>query len=231
MTLRLFVSGTDTDVGKTYIAAMLARAIVHRCGNGTVGVYKPVASGCWEDSGMMVSGDATELWNAAGCPLDLQRVCPQRFAAPLSPPRAAEAEGRTIDQQLLFDGIDAWQPEFPTLLIEGAGGLLSPLADGLLNVNFAERLGCEIILVAANRLGVINHTLSTVEVCRNRLGCDPLAVFLSQVTAEPCLSVTTNASELARYIDDIPIIEVDYGQSDFASLPQMENLLSHFDQA
>ncbi|HYW79764.1 MAG TPA: dethiobiotin synthase, partial [Thermoguttaceae bacterium] len=79
----LFITGTDTEVGKTYVASLIARSLVasgHR-----VGVYKPAASGCRLEAGVLVSDDAISLWEAAGRPGDLQHVCPQCFAAPLAP--------------------------------------------------------------------------------------------------------------------------------------------------
>ena len=75
----LFITGTGTDVGKTYVGALIADALVRQ--ERRVGVYKPVASGCRVDAGRLVSDDALALWMAAGCPGSLDNVCPQRFAA------------------------------------------------------------------------------------------------------------------------------------------------------
>ena len=93
----LFITGTDTGVGKTYVAALIARWLPPA--GRRVGVYKPAASGCSRqaDGDELVSDDALALWNAAGRPGDLDRVCPQRFAAPLAPHLAAAGEGKQID--------------------------------------------------------------------------------------------------------------------------------------
>src|SRR6056297_3028191 len=89
----LFVTGTDTDIGKTYVAAVLAKEL--RSLGIRVGVYKPVASGCRQTaSGEWLSDDAVALWRAAGSPETLAAVCPQCFSAPLAPPAAAALEGR-----------------------------------------------------------------------------------------------------------------------------------------
>ena len=104
--LGLFVTGTDTEVGKTYVAALIAKSLVaagHR-----VGVYKPTASDCINDGSQLVSEDAVVLWEAAGRPLNLDAVCPQRFRAPMAPHLSAIAEGRQMDSQLLRTGISAW---------------------------------------------------------------------------------------------------------------------------
>ena len=104
----LFITGTDTGVGKTYVAALIARSLV--ASGRRVGVYKPAASGCIRDAhGCLVSDDAVALWEAAGRPSDLEHVCPQRFAAPLAPHLAARGEGREIDANLLRSGLDYWR--------------------------------------------------------------------------------------------------------------------------
>ena len=96
----LFVTGTDTAVGKTYVTAHSWLACWRPKGH-KVGVYKPVASGCRRDGDRLISDDAVALWEAAGRPGDLEHVCPQRFEAPLAPHLAAQAEGRQLDTDLL----------------------------------------------------------------------------------------------------------------------------------
>ena len=90
----LFITGTDTNVGKTYVAARIAAALTAR--GCRVGVYKPVASGCELIDGKLVSDDAVTLWNGAGRPGELEQVCPQRFAAPGAPPGGAGRRGRSV---------------------------------------------------------------------------------------------------------------------------------------
>src|SRR5262245_31815150 len=90
-----FVTGTDTGVDKTHVAAMMARALL--AAGKRVGVYKPVASGCRNVEGELVCDDALALWEAAGRPGELSRVCPQRFVPALAPHLAARAEGREVD--------------------------------------------------------------------------------------------------------------------------------------
>ncbi len=115
----LFITGTDTGVGKTYVAALIARALV--ASGRRVGVYKPAASGCTRDAqGRIVSDDAVALWEAAGRPGDLEHVCPQRFLAPLAPHLAARAEGKTLDADLLRAGLDYWKARSDIILVEGA---------------------------------------------------------------------------------------------------------------
>ncbi|MFH1264802.1 MAG: dethiobiotin synthase, partial [Planctomycetota bacterium] len=95
----LFITGTDTEVGKTYVAALIARAL--RKAGHRVGVYKPAASGCRLVDDALVADDAVTLWEAAGRPGELDRVCPQRFQAALAPHLAAREEGKRLDANLL----------------------------------------------------------------------------------------------------------------------------------
>ncbi len=157
----LFITGTDTAVGKTYVAALIARWLA-ACGR-RVGVYKPAASGCTREAqDRLVSDDAVTLWEAAGQPGNLERVCPQRFAAPLAPHLAARAEGREIDARLLRSGLDYWRARSDIVLVEGAGGLMSPLGDGEYVADLARDLGFPLIVVSRNILGTINATLQTL---------------------------------------------------------------------
>jgi dethiobiotin synthetase len=195
--LGLFIAGTGTAVGKTHVAAMIARELV---GAGRlVGVYKPAASGCRREGGVIVADDAVQLWDAAGRPGDLERVCPQRFVAPLAPPRAAQAEARTVDSSLLRAGLEYWTRTSEIVLVEGAGGLLSPLGDDDYNIDLAAEFGYPLVIVAANELGVINATLQTVLTARARAAQLPIAgIVLNQANQrDGDVSLASNAEEIA----------------------------------
>ena len=156
----LFITGTNTEVGKTYVTALIARDLV-RAGH-RVGVYKPAASGCRKVDGRLVADDAVALWEAAGRRGRLQDVCPQCFGAPLAPHLAAAAEGKRLDEELLVRGIEAWSDNSDVILVEGAGGLMSPLGRRLYVATLAQRFGFPLIVVVPNALGMINQTLQTV---------------------------------------------------------------------
>ncbi len=199
----LFFAGTDTDVGKTYVACCVAAAF--RRSGKRVGVYKPVASGCRDENGERVSDDATAIWKAAGSIGPLRDVCPQKFLAPLAPPSAAAAENSSVDASLLRSAADVWRGSCDVLIVEGAGGLFSPLADGMLNIDLVKRFAdSRLIIVAANRLGVIHQTLATVEAAQHR-GCTAAGIILSNPSAEADTSCQTNASQISRYTD-VPIL-------------------------
>lgn len=196
----LFITGTNTGVGKTYVAARIAAALV-RTGR-RVGVYKPAASGCARRGAELVSADAVELWQAAGQPGDLGAVCPQRFAAPLAPHLAARHEGRELDGQLLRTGLEYWRGRSDVVLVEGAGGLMSPLGDDEYVADLAYDFGLPLIVVAPNALGVINQTLQTlITAATFRDGLAVAGVVLNDVqprAPDDDPSVTSNRAELEQ---------------------------------
>ncbi len=220
----LFVTGTDTGVGKTYVAAMIARALAAE--GRRVGVYKPAASGCSRDAhGNLTSDDAVQLWEAAGKPGDLEHVCPQRFAAPLAPHLAARAEGRELDFDQLRWGLDYWRPRSDVVVVEGAGGLFSPLSDEKLNIDLALALGFPLVVVAANRLGTIHATIAVLKAAHDSFhGALQRLPFAAVVVngatpddgADP--SRKTNVAELRRWGRGSKVaktIEVAFGEATF----------------
>ena len=211
----LFIAGTNTGVGKTHVAAMIARALA--ASGRRVGVYKPAASGCREAAEGLIADDAVALWEAAGRPLTLAQVCPQRFLAPLAPPRAALAEGRRVDAALLRTGLEPWLAASEIVVVEGAGGLMSPLSDDDYNIDLAAELGLPLVIVAANELGVINATLQTLITARTRAPKLPIAgVVLNQATQRPDdASLASNAEELAARCDAPLLTTVSHGASSF----------------
>lgn len=214
-TLGLFVAGTDTDVGKTSVAAAIARDLA--AAGKRVGVYKPVASG-WVGSD---GSDAAVLWKAAGRPGTLAEVCPQMFQAPLSPPRAAAVEGRTVDDALVCTGFSAWARNSDIVVVEGAGGLFSPLSYRLLNVDLACQLGLPVVLVDSARLGAIGRTLATARAAK-AAGATLAAVVLSQV-APPRGAVDDptgderigcdSAADIERLLPGVPVAMLRYNAS------------------
>ena len=156
----LFITGTDTEIGKTYVATMIVKSLVasgHR-----VGVYKPVASDCIADGRRLVSEDAVALWEAAGRPLSLDAVCPNRFQAPLAPHLAARSEGRELDPESLRRGIEPWADECDVIVVEGAGGLMSPISDDEYFADLAYDFGYPAVVVVPNVIGAIHQSLSTL---------------------------------------------------------------------
>jgi dethiobiotin synthetase len=192
----LFITGTDTGVGKTYVACLIAQLLAAE--GVRVGVYKPAASGCLERKGRLVSEDALAMWEAAGMPGDLHQVCPQMFRAPLAPHLAARAEGKEIDPTLLRTGLAVWRDRCDLVLVEGAGGLMSPLSDEDYVADLAYEFGYPLVVVARNQLGVINQTLQTLITAAAFADGLPVAgVILNNLRpAEEDLSLASNLAEL-----------------------------------
>ncbi len=174
----LFVTGTDTGVGKTQITAALARLLVER--QVVVRPRKPVESGCLREGNQLLPSDALELQAAAGSKEVLERICPYTFEAALSPERAAALAGisLTLDELRLACLEDVANSDF--LLVEGAGGFYSPMATHVLNADLAEALSLPVLLVASDRLGTINHTLLAVEAIKAR-GLTLAGVVLNRI--------------------------------------------------
>lgn len=154
----IFISGTGTGVGKTYVTCALIRALRER---GTrVAALKPVASGV--EPGREEESDAAHILEALGeipTPENFARITPFSFRAALSPDMAAHREGKKL---LIADVLAACRMprDADILLIEGAGGIMSPIATGHLNIGLAAALGAPVLLVAGTYLGTISHILT-----------------------------------------------------------------------
>jgi len=176
----LFVTGTDTGVGKTMVAAALA-CYATRCGLRTA-VMKPCETGV-SDPGRP-GADAELLRWAAGSTDDDSLIAPYRFHAPLSPAQAAEQDGVRIDPGVIVEARNELAKGKDLLLIEGAGGLMVPLRGGYLMADLIRQLGTRLLVVSRPTLGTINHTLLTIYAAR----CMELPVtgfFINRMPAEP----------------------------------------------
>ncbi len=204
----LFITGTDTGVGKTYVAAMIVRAL--RAAGHRVGVYKPVASGCRREGGRWVSDDALALWEAAGRPGSLDQVCPQCFAAPLAPPAAAREEGRHVDDALLRAGLEVWRRNSDIVVVEGAGGLMSPVSETALVADLAAEFRFPLVIIARNALGTINHSLLTLYTADTWPDGLVVAGLVLNQCQDPAgdRSVASNRRELEARWEDAVLAEV-----------------------
>ncbi len=160
----MFVAGVGTDVGKTHVTAGLVRAL--RAAGRPAWAIKPLASGFdledWADS------DPGRLLAALGRPLrlaELDRICPWRYAAPLAPDMAAAREGRAVELEAMFDFCRREIAADPhrLLLIEGVGGVMSPVAPLATNLDWIRALGLPVLLVGGSYLGSISHMLTALE--------------------------------------------------------------------
>ncbi len=213
----LFVVGTDTGVGKTFVAARIAAALARR--QVKVGVYKPAASGCLKQGRRLISTDAIALWEAAGKPGEMERVCPQRFSASLSPHLAAREEQKQIDSRLLRRGLEYWRKRSQIVVVEGAGGLMSPIGDSEYVADLAKAFGFPLIVVAPNKIGTINQTLQTLIAAETYGGgLNVAGIVLNDVyppkhLADP--SVINNRLELELRCVPPVVAQLGYGRERF----------------
>lgn len=191
----IFVTGTDTDVGKTFVATLLAAQLT-RDGLKVI-PKKPVESGCKNINGELIPSDASALKLAAAYDGDLSEVCPYRFEAALSPVRAARMENKSVTTEDLIHTCKYNGDDF--VLVEGAGGFYSPLAEDGLNADLAEALQLPVLLVANDRLGCINQILLTAEAISHR-GLKLAAVILNAKDQQNNLDMN-NTEDLSEHID------------------------------
>lgn len=187
----LFVTGTDTGVGKTLVACALLRALRVR-GIDAAGM-KPIETGVGEGGPL----DALALQAAAGGGDELSDVCPLRFALPAAPSVAARAEGRAVELWAIERAHQRLAVRRDFVVVEGAGGLLVPLDAEHCNADLARRLGLPLLVVARGALGTINHTLLTLEAAIGR-GLAVAGVVISHGAQALSAADCENLRELRR---------------------------------
>lgn len=195
----IFITGTDTGVGKTTVACGLAAALVaegHR-----VGVFKPTETGCdLGNDGKRRAEDAHRLAWFSGCSADLGDVCPYALPEPLAPALAAQRAGVRIDLDAIVAAHARIVGAHDVTLVEGAGGLLVPLTDSLTFADLAVRLRLPVLVVVASRLGAINHALLTVRSAR-ALGLSVLGYVVNfPAPAAVDIAAQTNVDVLGEWL-------------------------------
>jgi dethiobiotin synthetase len=193
----VFVTGSGTDIGKTYVTAGLIRALRHA--GRPVAALKPVASGF--DPAQSAESDAAVLLEALAGRYTIEQISPWRFRAPLSPDMAAAREGRRIDFDALLAFCRNW-PDAGTLLVEGVGGVMVPLDEEHTVLDWIAALGWPVLVVVGTYLGAISHALTTVEVIRRR-GLAPLALVVNE--SEGGVDANETISTLSRFVGMTPI--------------------------
>lgn len=180
----IFVTGTDTGVGKTIVAATLARALKLRGVN--VGVMKPVTSGCIERNGELISEDAELLAWAAGieCTDDVAHYC---LKEPIAPVEAAKREGVKIDFRRIVADYQRLAAQHEFVIVEGAGGLMVPLNGGLLIADLVKQLDLPLLVVARPDLGTINHSVLTC-FAAGQMDIEVKGVIVNRFPANPGLA-------------------------------------------
>jgi dethiobiotin synthetase len=190
----IFITGTDTGVGKTFFTCGLARML--KSYGYSVGVMKPAETGCELRDGQLHAEDAVRLKLASGCAEPIEKICPYRLPEPLAPSIAAERAGARIDIDHLLTVFDEIKAAHDVTLVEGAGGLMVPLLPSYTFADFARVAKLQVIVVAANKLGAINHLLLSMEHASGQ-GLTLLGYVLNRLSNEVSIAADTNREGLA----------------------------------
>ncbi len=199
----LFITATDTEIGKTTIAAAVANYFVRR--EVRVGVCKIAATGCRRERGELVSEDAELLayWADAKQPLGV--ICPIRYAEPLAPAVAAGRAGVPVDWTALQRSLETLAGESDVLIVEGVGGVMVPMDGSHSVLDVMRWLGLPAVVVARAGLGTINHTLLTVGAIR-RAGVEVAGVVINRYpTDSPPAAEETNPQTIEHF-GHVPVL-------------------------
>ena len=198
----IFVTGTDTGVGKTVVAGAIARQLTME-GKQT-GVFKPIATGCKHTREGLVNNDVEFLAHCADSRFSLEQINPIRYSEPVTPLVAAERSKREIDWESLKQAYKNIADESEIVIVEGIGGVMVPITKKYLVIDLMEEMALPVIIVAWSRLGTINHTLLTIETCKNR-GLKVIGVVMNGYQAEGSdLAAETNM----RVINEVTKVKI-----------------------
>jgi dethiobiotin synthetase len=212
----IFITGTDTGVGKTYLASGIAAEMRLRGVN--VGVMKPAETGCSMRGGRLVPQDARRLMKAAGVDDLVDLVNPYRFRRPLAPSVAARLAGKKIEPDKILLAYRELSRRHDFMIVEGAGGIMVPLRGVYTYLDLAKALALPILIVARPGLGTINHTLLTIAALRERrLAISGIVINHTQ-KHRANLAEMTNPAELGR-ISGVNIVgTIPFGSSSFSDI-------------
>jgi len=209
MTRGLFVTSTGTDIGKTYVTALIIRQL--KAKGLSVHAIKPVLSGFDESSAD--ASDAGILLGAldiALAPAALDAVSPWRYRAALAPDMAARREGKEVpyDEVLRFCRDALRRPE-NAVLIEGAGGVMAPVSDSKLNLDLIEDLAVPVLMVVGSYLGTISHSLTAAAALTARR--TNLAGIVVDESEDAPVSPAETADAIGRHLRGVPLIALRRG--------------------
>jgi len=201
----IFITGTDTRVGKTFVAVGLLRAFKEM--GISVCPMKPVESGCRIRKGELIPEDAVILLNASGANETIDAINPYRLKHPLAPAVAAELEGVTISKKKIFSACKQLSQKYDITIVEGAGGIMVPIYKKYLFADLMKDLNFPVVIVTRPGLGTINHTLLTIEAARNK-GLRILGVILNHsAKIKNDVSVRSNPDVIER-IGSVPLLGI-----------------------
>ncbi len=203
----IFVTGTDTGVGKTFLSALLVK-LLNEAGVRTT-YFKPVATGC--ESGNILPEDVAFVSEVAQVDLSDPIHCPVRYQKPLAPLAAARLEDRPVSLGLIVERFNTLAKSNEFVVVEGVGGLMVPLAPGYLVADLMQELGLPSVVVARPGLGTINHTLMTIQGLQKR-GIPVLGFITSGHKQEGDEAAQTSPALIeefsgTRFLGHVPLFE------------------------
>ena len=208
----ILITGTDTGVGKTYVARLLGKRL--RKAGIDVRPLKPVESGCMPgQDGRPHPADAAALRDAVAPGLPLSAVCLYALPAPLSPHLSAEAAGIPVDPERVRRSVTDAARASDMVLVEGAGGIAVEIRAGYTFADLARDLSLPVLVVAGNRLGVLNHLKLTIRYLESE-GIRLLGVVLSDLSPDAFPARETNEAEVRRMAGDRWLGRVPFGAAD-----------------
>ena len=214
----LFITGTDTGVGKTLIAGAIARILTEQ--GLKVGAFKPVATGCRHSREGLVSSDAEFLACCADCDYPLSVVNPVRYVTPAAPLVSADAERREMNFEEIISSYNYICQNCQVVIVEGIGGIRVPIAENIDVLDMAAALGLPVVIVSRPGLGTINHTLLTIDAIRSKNlsvagvvinGCNASKENLAEATAPQVIARCGNVSILSMVTYD-ETVDVEQGR-------------------
>lgn len=215
-----FITGTDTGVGKTVVTAVLASSLRKR--GIDVGVMKPIASGLAQKVGFR-SSDAEMLRKAAGMTEREDLVNPVFLPLPVSPYDATKMLNMKLDMKIVYERFEELRRAHQMLLVEGIGGIMTPITRDLFVADMIRRMGLETIVVTRATLGTINHTVMTVQMCKKyQIPVRGLVINYFDEKGEPA---ERNAPSTLREVTDTPVLGTIPFVKDYQRPEDMEDLV------
>ncbi len=221
----VFITGTDTGVGKTLISGGIAKVLAD---DGVqVGCFKPIATGCFEEAGRLVSSDAKFLAKYSNAGLDYETINPIRYRVPAAPLVSAQAEGVDLDLTKIFEPYKEIISKSNFVVVEGIGGVRVPLSVDFDVLDLMKEFALPVIVVTRPNLGTLNHTLLTIDAVRDSglelagviiSGYNPKTRDIAEKTVEQTIISCGNIDVMATvpYYENADVDKGEIGNSYFA---------------
>ena len=215
---KLFITGTNTEVGKTFVTCEMLKHLVKY--KKSTAAFKPVETGCNKNNKILQPNDSKRFFKVLGKTLSLDLINPYRFIPPISPNRAIRLAKKNITLNDYYDKLNLLNTH-DYILIEGAGGVCSPLSCDGLNIDFAKKVKMDSILIARDEIGVINNVILSINTFK-KYKLKLKAIVLNRInTKQPC--GMNNIKEL-RNFTNIPIIQIIKGEPTERAVKKLLNL-------